>query len=591
MNIIPKTRFPKSSAPIAVTFFLFFFVLSSNLTGQINAPDFLCVTNDTLTWSPASNSCGTFNAYEIYGSTNEQGPYSLLFSETDATQTNFFHADVNNQTWYYYLATNANCPGETTLFSDTLDNLIPLADDIQAVTIATNGVEVSWYPSPSPEVYAYVVSRNTNLGTTILDTIFGGLTTYLDTSADPENMSEVYFVVSIDVCGNKSLVVNPHATILLEVSPPDACQSGVVLNWNPYINWQQDVDYYEVFMSVNGNTEIAVAQVPGNTTTYTFMDANDGENLCFRIEAVENNTQIRSRSSTACTDVNILQPIRDVELLGANVNPDGSVSIEWTWDETALIANANTSYHRLNDDVVVVDNISLATPLSQLNTQTITNIDAQSSAYIFNIDATDNCDNTVVSNESQSPFLMGTAQGESSNLLTWDAYNHSLATSISYELVNISGTDENVIFTGTTFDIKHTHELNLNGADAAEQCYYLRVLVEYTLSNGEVLNRSLRSNTVCLIPTPQVYVPNVFAPNSINDKFRPFLSFNAPAEYNMDIFDRWGAHVATNKDINTGWNGKRNGELMPQGVYLYIITIKPDGGETILLTGDVMLLH
>ena len=115
--------------------------------------------------------------------------------------------------------------------------------------------------------------------------------------------------------------------------------------------------------------------------------------------------------------------------------------------------------------------------------------------------------------------------------------------------------------------------------------------MEYTLPNGEVLNRILRSNTVCIVAAPNVYVPNVFAPRGVNNKFRPFLSFNVVTEYNMDIFDRWGAHIFNSKDISNGWNGKRNDELMPQGVYLYSIEIKPEGGEAIFITGDVMLLR
>lgn len=571
--------------------FTFFLLFSFTLSGQNYPPNFLCVSNDTLMWESPMNACGPFNAYEIYGSTNQEGPYTLLMSETDPAQTSYFNANVNNQTWYYYLVTNADCPAEVTIFSDTLDNQIPIADDIQNVTVVPGGVEINWYPSPSPEVTAYVVSRNTTLGTTDLAVVSGGLTTYLDTTADPQNMSETYFVVAVDPCDNKSLVVNPHSTIFLTVTPPDACQSGVVLNWNAYENWQEGVDHYDIFVSVNGDTENLVGEATATANTFTYMEANDGENLCFRIEAVENISEVRSSSSTACTDVNIFQPIRNIELLGASVNPDGSVDLEWFWDETALVATADVLNYRVGDDVILSEALPLSVPLSQSNTLTNMSVNAQTAAYVFNIEAVDDCDNQVNSNDSQSPFLSGTPQGETSNLLTWDAYTHDLATAISYELVNVTAMGENVIFTSGAFDTKFTDELILGGADPAENCYYLRVLVEYTLADGQVLNRVLRSNTVCIVPAPQVYVPNVFAPNSVNNKFRPFLSFNAPSESSMDVFDRWGAHVFSTKDISAGWNGKRNNELMPQGVYLYIIEIQPEGGDAIKLTGDVMLLH
>lgn len=559
-------------------------------SSQIIAPEFLCVSNDSLLWLPVTNNCGTFNAYEVYGSTNEQGPYTLLGSITDPLESLFFHSDANSQTWFYYLATNANCPNEQTLFSDTLDNLIPIAEPIQNVTIVPGGVEINWLPSPSPEVYAYVISRNTGIGTTILDTIFGEQISYLDTTADPENLSEIYFVVAIDPCGNKSLVVDPHNTILLDVMPQNACEDGIVLDWNPYQNWTQGVERYDIYLSIDGATDLLVGTVTGNNTTFTYFLANDGEALCFKVEAIENITQARSLSSTACTVVSILQPLRNIELLGASVNLDGSVDIEWIWDEAALIIGADIINSKQGDDIITSEPYILSSPINRTNILNVTSVDAQSVAYIFNINGVDECGNLTNSNESITPFITGVSQGESANLLTWQQYTHDLATDVNYELIKMTNTGEDIIFSGSQSDMKFTDN-NAGGDDTPENCYYLRVFVEFTLITGETVNRILRSNTICLIPEPKVYVPNIFAPNSTNNNFRPFLSFNVDTNYNMDIFDRWGAYLFNSKNINNGWNGKKNGELVPQGVYLYIIEIQPEGGEVIKLSGDVMLVH
>ena len=115
--------------------------------------------------------------------------------------------------------------------------------------------------------------------------------------------------------------------------------------------------------------------------------------------------------------------------------------------------------------------------------------------------------------------------------------------------------------------------------------------MEFERSNGEVLIRELRSNTVCLVPSPKVFVPNVFAPNGVNNIFRPQLSFGDLAEYELNIYDRWGGQVFQSASIDKGWDGRRNGEVMPQGVYLYFISLRLAGGETVELQGDVMLLR
>lgn len=559
-----------------------------SIFSQILPPEFTCVSNDSLMWNTVNNTCGDFIAYDVYGSTNENGPYTVLASINDATATSFFHADANNQTWYYYLATNADCPGLTTMYSDTLDNLIPVAEPIESVSVQAGGVMISWYASESPEVVGYVISRNTQTGTTILDTVYG-TTSYLDTSADAENMSETYFVVAIDACGNKSLVVDPHSTIYLEASTPMTCQTSIELSWNAYQNWAQGVDHYEVFVDIDGAGANMVAEVAADATSFTYEQANDGENLCFTIQAVETTTEARSVSSTACVDVAITQPLRSILALGASVNADGSISTEWLWDETAAITAANVQFSPANQPTITTEPFTLSAPLAQMNTYMTIGANAQLQAYDVQLQATDECTNQVLSNTSTTPFIQASAVGEGAvNRVRWNEYTHDFATSVSYELLKITPTGEQLLFT-TTDELLYEDQL----AETSDEqtCYLLRVNVEYTTADGTVLNRQLSSNIACVVPATKVYIPNVFTVDGINSTFRPYPSTELITDYSMDIYDRWGAHLFTSNDINVGWKGKNDGDALAVGVYLYVIEIQVEGGEKLQLTGDVMLLR
>ena len=216
---------------------LVFLIQATYLQAQIEPPAFLCIKNDTLVWETPTNPCGPFVGYEVYFSESFAGPYSLLTTITDPSVTTFNHDNPAGDIRFYYLQSNFDCPGEPVLTSDTLDNRIPEAGPIQSVSVINGDqVQIDWAPSPSPEVFAYIISRNTQTGTTVIDTVYG-TNTYIDTTAAPDEMSEVYFVVALDPCGNTSLVGMPHNTILLSSTEADPCERSITLSWNAYQNW------------------------------------------------------------------------------------------------------------------------------------------------------------------------------------------------------------------------------------------------------------------------------------------------------------------------------------------------------------------
>ena len=69
-----------------------------------------------------------------------------------------------------------------------------------------------------------------------------------------------------------------------------------------------------------------------------------------------------------------------------------------------------------------------------------------------------------------------------------------------------------------------------------------------------------------------IYIPNAFSPNDDgrNDQFLPYPNC-VIGEYNMKIFNRWGKLVFESDDIDKGWDGKANGELLLSDVFVYII--------------------
>ena len=69
---------------------------------------------------------------------------------------------------------------------------------------------------------------------------------------------------------------------------------------------------------------------------------------------------------------------------------------------------------------------------------------------------------------------------------------------------------------------------------------------------------------------PLVRFPNAFSPNddNVNDTFGPV--FNCRLDFNMVIYNKWGSVIFRSTDIEAQWNGRFEGELVPQGSYSYV---------------------
>lgn len=86
---------------------------------------------------------------------------------------------------------------------------------------------------------------------------------------------------------------------------------------------------------------------------------------------------------------------------------------------------------------------------------------------------------------------------------------------------------------------------------------------------------------------PGIYVPNAFSPNddNVNDFFRPNF-VQVPQNYSLKIFNRWGDMIYSSTNLDPGWDGRVNGRLEPNGVFIYLIET-----DTELLTGTVTLIR
>jgi len=93
------------------------------------------------------------------------------------------------------------------------------------------------------------------------------------------------------------------------------------------------------------------------------------------------------------------------------------------------------------------------------------------------------------------------------------------------------------------------------------------------------------------VPLTEVYVPNTFTPNG--DYYNELFVIHGLniKNFKMDIVDRWGELVFETTDMYKYWDGKFNGKLIPQGIYMYSIEIIGQDNKEFNKIGTIQIIY
>lgn len=97
-------------------------------------------------------------------------------------------------------------------------------------------------------------------------------------------------------------------------------------------------------------------------------------------------------------------------------------------------------------------------------------------------------------------------------------------------------------------------------------------------------------------PCCRIYAPNAFSPNldGVNDQFR-LETFRCPMlNFRLKLFSRWGELLFDTADPEQGWDGRVEGQFLPQGHYVWLATyqLETDPPERVRVEqGGVNLLR
>lgn len=570
-----------------LTLFTFLFLLQT-ASAQVAAPDFLCVRNDTLFWNNVPNNCGTFNAYNIFTSENEDGPFTLLDAVTDQNQDFYYDNVLSGTVVYYYLTADFNCPGEPTLTSDTLDNLLPPAVEVLSATVTGTVTDITWLPSTAPETGSYIVYRETATGVQPIAEVDENTFSYTDTSGDPTAGPESFYVLAEDNCDGVSVFGSEHRTVFLEIATAD-CEDFVTLNWTEYLGWDDGVESYEIWVSNNGTAPELTETLGGDVLNFNFPQPDDLVDYCFTIIARERNGSNSSQSNEACIFIDIIQPVRDFSFTNITVAADNTVQLDWQWGTSADITAYDVARGIVENDLFLLETQNITPPLTADNTYTDSAADPAAERLFYTVTAADACGNTGGTGIGSPIFLSGTATPSGQNLLTWTPLTLPGLEVFSYEIFRIE--NGSLISVGTTDGQTLTFtDVTEIAPDAPVACYVVRAAGEVTLYDESTESLISNSNRVCVEQNSRLFFPNAFAPSGVNREFRAVVLFPESVDFQLQIYDRYGKQIFMTTDPQTGWNGELDGRIAPQGVYVYFARLTQTNGRVIEKEGTFLLV-
>lgn len=121
----------------------------------------------------------------------------------------------------------------------------------------------------------------------------------------------------------------------------------------------------------------------------------------------------------------------------------------------------------------------------------------------------------------------------------------------------------------------------------------------YSLTVIDSSGCSASSQITIIVDTEtKVFIPNAISPNEdgSNDHFSVHDNGAIRNINSLQIFNRWGVQVYSQKDLKTNdpsrmWDAQFNGDKLPQGVYIYIMEVEWINGQTEVIEGDVSVAY
>jgi gliding motility-associated-like protein len=474
-----------------------------------------------------------------------------------------------------------------TFLNGQTDDDPPVSPVLTLVTVnyLTGNVDINWTLSSSPDVLGYVVYSYRNNEGYPLDTLYNpSVTAYTRFGSGSGYFSESYVVAALDTAGNISPLSNPLNTVFA-ASSIDTCNSKIEIKWNAYPSYPLKVLNYTVLQSVNGNDFTVAGVIPSDKGNYVLNDFLTDAGYCFVVRAnLDGGTT--STSNRNCLSAKMQRPPRWINADYATLTADKSILLSFNIDPLSeikkFILERKTGAQGSFVQIYQFSSVSGSLLYSDANADI-------SKINYYRLSAVNNCNIPATISNISSNIVLSLNRNDDDLNLSWNPYKEWRGTVDSYKIFAMTGEEmEERYSTGPADTIFHiSYSSLMYEVSLKEVCFMIRAVES---SNPYNINGESNSQMVCTPVSEVITIPNMFTPdnNGINDLFRPVLSFT-PSDYQLIITDSNRKTVFETRDHAKEWDGTKNGNHLPEGLYLWFLRIKTPSGKTVEKSGTVTI--
>jgi gliding motility-associated-like protein len=464
----------------------------------------------------------------------------------------------------------------------------PTSPVLNLVTVnqETGNSELSWSLSPSSDVSGYVVYSFVNGEGNALDTLLNpNITSYIRYGSGSTYFSESFVVAALDSSGNISPLSNALHTIFLK-AVVDTCGKKIEISWNSYSSFPIEVLSYSVLFSTDGTNFTEVAEVSLEKNNLTIEDFTFDVQYCYIVRA-NLAGGYNSGSNKSCLLTKMQKPPQWINADYSKVTPEKDILLSFTIDPSSEITSFNlerkTGLSGTFQQIAQFNNVTGSVLFSDA-------MPDLSKIHYYRLSAVNNCNIPIIYSNISSNIVLSMQRNENDINLIWNPYKEWIGSISSYKLY---------INTGNSFDERQSippgdTSATVNYADlmyevsVSEVCFMIKA---FETSNPHNIDGESQSSQVCTSATETITVPNIFTPdnNLINDFFKPVLSFT-PIDYKLIITDLRRETVFETRDCNSEWDGTKNGDQLPGGVYLWYLNVTTPSGKNISRKGTVTIV-